>query len=172
MDVYFETAPNYRIEEIPRVGMQWVLNSTLENARYYGRGPHENYIDRKSSAFIGIYESPIKELHYSYIRPQENGYHTDIRWLELTNKEGKGLKIVGNTPFCFNAQNYATEDYVNEPRKIIQKTYELKPRKELYLNIDYGQRGVGGDNSWGFKPHIENQLLWREYKYSYTIAPL
>ena len=80
------------------------MNSELSLAQWYGRGPWENYSDRKTSALVGEYEMPVSELPYNYIRPQENGYRTDVRWLKLKSPDGHALKITGEPIFCFNIQ--------------------------------------------------------------------
>ena len=170
----FITAPNIGksgFMEIPRIGMQMVVDGSLEKVEWYGRGPHENYQDRNRSSFIGTYQMDVRDLYYPYIRPQENGYRTDTRWLKLSSDEGHQLLVKGAPEFCFNAQYFAKEDYNNSRSKKFMHPYDMKPRGNIYLNIDYNQRGVGGDNSWGYKPHIENRLLWHEYDYGFVLKP-
>ena len=115
---------------------------------------------------------PVKELAYDYIRPQENGYRTDVRWLELTDGKGTGLRIKGTPTFCFNAQYTNQKDFLDENGKPIRYTVDMKKEKDYYLNIDYGQKGVGGDNSWGKPVHVEYLVLLRHYEYGYSIEPL
>lgn len=156
---------------IPRIGQVVQINGELSNARWYGRGPWENYADRKTSALLGIYAKSVKDLAYDYIRPQENGYRTDVRWLELTNKNGYGIKIEGMPGFCFNAQHTAQKNYYHADGKHIRYTVDMKSENDYYLNIDYGQKGVGGDNSWGKPVHNEYLVLLRYYEYGYSLIP-
>ena len=157
--------------EIPRVGLQMAINGEFSMARWYGRGPHENYIDRKTSAFLGIYEIPVGNLYHPYVRPQENGYRTETRWLTLENPKGKGLKVIGQPEFCFNASYYPKETYSSDEKRENYHTTDLIPYENIYLNIDYGQRGLGGDNSWGDKPLVRYQMLWHEYYYQFELQP-
>ncbi|WP_372772797.1 glycoside hydrolase family 2 TIM barrel-domain containing protein [Mangrovibacterium sp.] len=165
-------APNVKKPNIPRVGNELVIDASLKNVEWYGRGPWENYVDRKSSAFVGIYENTVDGLYFPYIRPQENGYRTDVRWVKFQNDK-VGMTITGDDVLCFGAQYYKKSDYNNEVDKkdYMQHQFDLKKRGEIYLNIDYGMMGVGGDNSWGDEPHLIYQLLPHEYSYGYTIQP-
>ncbi|KJF45338.1 glycoside hydrolase family 2 TIM barrel-domain containing protein [Draconibacterium sediminis] len=165
-------APNVKKPNIPRVGSELVIDGSFKNVEWYGRGPWENYIDRNSSAFVGIYSSSVSALNYPYIRPQETGYRTDVRWLKLENDK-VGIEIEGEPLICFSAQNLKKEDYNNEVNKKdnLQHQFDLIPRNEIYLNIDYRMMGIGGDNSWGDEPHIIYQLPSFDYSYSYTIKP-
>ncbi|MFC5283040.1 glycoside hydrolase family 2 TIM barrel-domain containing protein [Pedobacter alpinus] len=159
------------IAELPRFGMRMQLPGEFENLNYYGRGPYENYSDRKSASFIGSYSNNIKnEYATTYIRPQESGYHTDVRWFSLTNAAGKGLKIVGIQPVCFSAINYSTEDLDPGLQKRQQHPTDLKIRNEVYIHIDLKQRGLGGDNSWGAYPHEQYLLKDKTYSYSYVMS--
>lgn len=154
---------------IPRIGQITNVNSLLTNAKWYGRGPWENYSDRKTSANIGIYEMNVKELPYNYIRPQENGYRTDVRWLELTSNDGHKLRVEGEIPFCFNIQFTAKKDFFDHDGKPLRSPIDLKQVDNYFLNIDYAQMGVGGDTSWGKPVHPEYLVLLRQHDYCYTI---
>lgn len=148
---------------IPRVGLRMQLSDTFSNLTYYGRGPGENYRDRRTSQFFGQYSLPIKNLQEPYIRPQENNHRTDIYWCTLTNKAEQGLLFVADKTFEMNASNYLLESldsgdnlYNGEP--IGDKTnhrhlIDPKPEKLVDLFIDYRMMGVGGDNSWGATAH-------------------
>lgn len=153
---------------VPRIGQLLKLNGELDTAAWYGRGPWENYADRKTSALVGRYQMPIKKLAYSYVRPQENGYRTDVRELILTSTGGNGMKVTGFPLICFNAQ-YAPKESYEVNGKPIRNTIDLKQEKDIFLNIDYGQMGVGGDNSWGNPVHVDYRILLRNYRYSYVI---
>lgn len=158
------------LPEMPRFGMRMELSGNYDNLSYYGRGPWENYSDKNTAAFVGLYTDKVRNQFTSnYIRPQENGYKTDVRWLKLTNNEGKGLQIEGIQPICFSALNNSTEDLDPGLTKKQQHLIDIKPRSEVFLNIDLKQRGVGGDNSWGALPHDSYRLLDKKYTYSYVL---
>jgi len=159
------------LPELPRFGMRMELPSGYSNLNYYGRGPWENYNDRNTSSFVGLYSDSVKnQFTWNYIRPQEAGYKTDVRWLTLTNDKGKGLMIEGLQPICFSATNNMTEDLDPGLTKKQQHLTDIKPRKGIYLSIDLKQRGLGGDNSWGQLPHDAYRLLEKKYSYSYIIT--
>ncbi len=170
-----------KIPEIPRMGMQMQLPVEFTNLKWFGRGPHENYVDRKRSADVGLYESTVTDQYVPYIRPQENGYRTDTRWLTLTDDNGNGLLVSGNKLFCFAALNYVHDDF-ESPGKLSQyrkdaksantHTNDVKPRDLVNLNIDMGQMGVGGDNSWGAEIHKQYRLSENKYEYSFRIRPV
>ena len=111
------TAPNKRIPEIPRIGLSLGLDQKFRNVKWYGRGPHENYIDRKQSAKVGIYESEADQLYFQYIRPQEGGYRTDIRWFQVEDANGAGLRVKGYPTLAFSAMYYEKEDFSNAEKK-------------------------------------------------------
>ena len=158
------------LPELPRFGMRMQLPAKYTTLEYYGRGPFENYNDRNFASFIGLYKDDVKnQFTWNYIRPQESGYKTDIRWLSLTDNTGKGLMIEGLQPICFSATNTKSEDLDPGNTKKQQHLTDIKPRSEVYLQVDLKQRGVGGDNSWGALPHLQYRLLDKKYSYSYII---
>ena len=159
------TAPNKRIPEIPRIGLSVGLDQQFNNVKWYGRGPHENYIDRKQSAKVGIYESAVDQLYFQYIRPQEGGYRTDIRWFQMENIDGDGLIVKGYPTIAFSAMHYEKDDFSNTEKKQRMHTIDLKKRDYLVVNMDYEQMGVGGDNSWGAQVHGAYRLFPQEYNY-------
>ncbi len=163
-------AGSQNLPEMPRFGMQMQLGKEFQNFTYYGRGPWENYSDRKTSSFIGIYNSTVAEQSYDYIRPQENGNKTDVRWLTLTNDDGLGLKIEGLQPLSVKATHNPSEDMDAGLTKKQQHPSDVTPRQQVYLNVDLSQRGLGGDNSWGAMPHRPYLLLDKAYSYSYVIS--
>lgn len=161
------------LPEIPRFGMRLKLNGAFDNLSYYGRGPWENYSDRNSAAFIGEYsDKVINQYARNFIRPQESGYKTDVRWLTLKNASGQGLKIEGQQPIGFSALNISTEDL--DPGKNKEQRHptdlDLNSKEAVYLHVDYKQRGLGGDDSWGSLPHDPYRLLDKKYSYTYTIS--
>ncbi len=161
------------LPELPRFGMRMQMPQEYNQINYYGRGPWENYSDRNTSSFIGKYKEKVEDQYAeTYIRPQESGYKTDVRWFELINHSGKGIKVTGKQPICFSAINHSTEDLDPGLTKKQQHPTDLKPRNEVYIHIDLKQRGVGGDNSWGAYPHQQHLLLDKKYSYSYVIRLL
>jgi beta-galactosidase len=164
--------PTSTTPEIPRFGMRFNLAKTFDNISFYGRGPWENYSDRKTAALVGIHQQTVQEQFVAnYIRPQENGYKTDIRWVSFYNEQNAGITITGAQPICFSALPYATEDLDPGITKKQQHPTDLTERKYTTVHIDLNQRGVGGDNSWGALPHAPYLLQKKLYSYSYTIAP-
>jgi beta-galactosidase len=159
------------LPEMPRFGMRMELAADYENLQYYGRGPWENYSDRNTASFMGIYDDNIKnQFTWSYIRPQESGYKTDSRWIKLTNKTGNGIKITGEQPLSFSAMNVSTESIDPGLAKNQRHTNDVHPENKIYFHIDLAQRGVGGDDSWGKLPHDQYRLLAKQYSYTYTMA--
>jgi len=169
------------VPEIPRMGMQMLLPEEFVNLTWLGRGPHENYIDRKTSADVGLYESTVADQYTPYIRPQENGYKTDTRWLTLTDDNGTGILVSGIPLICFAALHNIHDDF-ESPGKLSTfrkdaltantHTIDVKPRDFVNLNVDYGQMGVGGDNSWGARIHPQYRLSDMKYEYSFRIRPV
>lgn len=169
------------IPEIPRMGMQMQLPAEFTNLKWLGRGPQENYVDRKTAADVGLYESTVADQYTPYIRPQENGNKTDTRWLTLTNDNGNGILISGDPLFCFTALNNTHDDF-ESPGKLSQyrkdaksaNTHmsDIKPHDFVNLNVDLGQMGVGGDNSWGALIHPQYRLLAKKYEYSFRLRPV
>ncbi|HAP68911.1 MAG TPA: beta-galactosidase, partial [Flavobacteriales bacterium] len=160
--------------DIPRYGMRLTLPEQLNTITWYGRGPHENYSDRNYSAHVGLYTSLADSLYFPYIRPQENGYHTDTRWFQAVDKSGKGLKFTGLPSICFSALPNPLEDFQGEnvAYKENRHTIDVKERDGVFIHIDKAQRGLGGDDSWGAQPHKQYQLNDDSYKYGFTISPI
>ncbi|MDE3251798.1 MAG: DUF4981 domain-containing protein [Bacteroidota bacterium] len=161
------------LPELPRFGMRMELPKSLQQISYYGRGPWENYSDRKLSSFIGIYDQTLAEQFVSnYIRPQENGNHTDIRWVKFINAQHTGIQIEGEQPICFSALPYLDEDLDPGLTKKNQHPADLNERNFINLHIDLAQRGLGGDNSWGAYPHEAYLLKDKKYSYGFLVKPV
>ena len=159
------------IPEMPRFGMIMSLGREFDNFTYYGRGPWENYADRNNASLIGIYSSKVAEQYVPYTRPQENGYKTDLRWLTLTNDEGKGIRIEGLQSICASALHNRPMDFDEGLRKINRHASDITPRKEVILCVDLAQRGVGGDNSWGALPLPQYRLKAEPRRYRFALRP-
>lgn len=153
------------IHVLPRIGFTMELPEGFEIFSWYGRGPHESYIDKKDSALIGIYKGSVDEQWENYIVPQENGNKMDTRWASITNKNAKGIDIYGNPSFNISVSHYRVEDV-----KKAMHTYELKKRKETIVNIDYAQCGVG-NQSCGPETLEKYRLRPHEVKLSFILSP-
>jgi beta-galactosidase len=164
--------PGSKLPEMPRFGMRMKIPAQFRNMQWYGRGPHENYSDRNTSAFVGKYTSTVTDQYFPYIRPQENGYRTDIRWVALTNQQGQGLLISGLPLFSMSALPYSIEDLDQGTKQNYRHTIDLIPRDYIDLNIDFKQQGVGGIDSWGALPLVKYQLPAQQYSFSYRMRPL
>ncbi|MDR3296857.1 MAG: beta-galactosidase, partial [Prevotellaceae bacterium] len=157
---------------LPKVGSTIVLAQAFSKLSYYGRGEHENYIDRRYAAHIGLYKSTVDEQYTPYVRPQESGNHTDTRWLTLTDKKGLGIKISGSIPFEFSALPYSLADLDPEKDRKQYHSGELVKRGEVYLNVDHRQMGVGGINSWGALPLTQYRIDYGNYEYGFVVEPV
>lgn len=160
------------VPELPRLGMRMIMAQNYKNFTFYGRGPWENYSDRRESAFLGIYEQSTDEQLFRYVRPQESGNKCDVRWLELTNDEGVGIRIEGMQPLSVSAMPYRSEDLDPGLTKKQMHYSDIEPRREVVLQVDFAQRGLGGDNSWGMSPHDQYRLTADKYSYGYVITPI
>lgn len=155
---------------IPRFGTTFTLTDGIKNVEYYGRGPHENYWDRKTSAFVGKYQTSPEAMFENYVRPQENGYRTDVRYVKFSSPSGRGLKIQGSEAFCFSALHVAQES-LDAGQIRTGHPFDLKKEKEVFVNLDYQQMGVGGDDSWGARTHKQYTLPAQNYKFGFSIIP-
>ena len=158
------------LPEMLRFGMLMTLPRNYNNFTWYGRGPHENYVDRKHDTFMGIWSGKVEDQAHPYYRPQETGNKTDVRWLTLENENGGGIKIEGAQPLSVSATNNRPEDLDPGMTKKQQHWSDVLPRHEVVLCVDLFQRGVGGLQSWGAKPLDEYRFMDNEYSYSYTIS--
>ena len=130
---------------------------------WYGRGPWENYPDRKSSSMVGHYISTVSDQYVPYIMPQEHGHKTDVRWLILWDDNGRGLKVEGLPAFEFSASHFTSNDLY-----LARHTYDLKPRPEIFLNIDAAMRGLG-TASCGPDTLDDYRLLKSKYELSFSL---
>jgi len=157
---------------IPRIGTNFQMPVQFDQVTYYGRGPHENYWDRKTSAFIGIYQGEVKDVAFDYIRPQENGNRSDLRWATLTNENGIGLKISGSPAFDFSVHHQPQSDFDPGFEKAQRHHTDIIKQDLVNVNVDFKQTGVGGDNSWGAHAWKKYQLKAKDYSYSFTLTPI
>ncbi|SHK35310.1 beta-galactosidase [Maribacter aquivivus] len=157
---------------MPRFGNNLIIDTSYDQVEWYGRGEHENYQDRKTAALVGVYDANVSDLYFKYIRPQENGNRTDIRTLSFENKEGKGIKITAPELFSFSAHHQLNSDFDEGTQKRQQHTYDIPTRDLININIDHGQMGVGGDNSWGLLPMEKYQIQPENLSFQYVISPI
>ena len=170
-DVVIENAfePGDDLPNLPRFGMQMSIPEEFDTMTWYGRGPHESYWDRKTSAAVGVYSGPVADQIHQYVRPQENGNKTDVRWAAFTNKEdGIGLMAVGIPLLYVSAWPYTMED--------LEKAHhinELPTRDTITVNLDYKQMGIGGDDGWteNSRPHPQYRLPAKSYSYKFRLRP-
>ncbi|MGC0399228.1 beta-galactosidase [Streptomyces sp. SAI-126] len=154
---------------IPEVGTILFLPRRLDRLHYYGRGPEENHWDRNDGTDVGLWSGTVAEQWTPYIRPQENGNKTDVRWAALTGRDGVGLLVSGEPLLEVNASHFTPEDLSNG----VRHDYQLTPRDAVVLRVNHRQMGVGGDNSWGAHTHDEYKLFAnRDYAYTYRLRPL
>jgi beta-galactosidase len=152
------------VTDVPRIGVDLVLPAALEQLEWFGRGPWENYSDRKASALVGRYRSTVTAQYVPYVMPQEHGQKTDARWLALTDKQGAGLHVDGAPMIEFSASHFTAADLF-----AARHTYELTPRSEVYLNLDAAQRGLG-TASCGPDTLPQYCLLASVYHFSYQLG--
>ena len=149
---------------LPKIGMTMQLLDDYKNMRWYGRGPHESYIDRKHSAMLGIYSGKVKDQYYPYIRPQENGNKTDVRWASLANNNDVGVVVFGQPTFNLSAHSYSLDNLTSATH-----TYMIDHNGPVTLNIDYKVMGLGGDDSWSPRTHDEFLIYPGDYSYSFIM---
>lgn len=157
---------------MPRFGTNFIIDEAYDQVQWFGRGPHENYQDRKTSALVGRYEALVSDLYFPYIRPQENGYRTETRWATFRNSTGKGIKISAADPFCFSAHHQYNDDFDEGMTKRQRHTTDITRRNLVNINIDKVQMGVGGDNSWGATPHKKYSIEPGNMSFKFTIEKL
>jgi len=159
---------NLKLPEMPRFGMQMAVPGAYDTMTWYGRGPHETYEDRKTGAAVGRHSGRVEELIHDYVRPQENGNRTDVRWVTLTDARGDGLLAAGMPTLSVSAWPYTMEDLEKATH-----VHELPRRDTITWNLDYRQMGVGGDDGWTerARPHGEYTLPVKTYTYRFLLRP-
>ena len=150
------------IPDLPRLGVVLTLKPGFENLKWFGRGPFENYSDRKRAALVDLYESTVADQYVPYIMPQEHGNHTDVRWFSLSGAS-VGLLVEAAGPMEFSASHYTAQDL-----DAAYHTYDLHPRAEVVLNLDYRQRGLGTE-SCGPGPLEQYKIKPGRYSWSYSL---
>ena len=161
-----------KVSNIFRFGMQMVMPKSFENISFYGRGPVENYIDRKWATELGVYNQTVTDQFYAYIRPQENGNKTDIRWWKQLNEAGSGLQFVAEAPFSASALHYTIESLDSGWEKKQEHSNEVEPADLTNFLIDKVQMGLGCIDSWGAIPREEYMLPYGDYEFTFIMQPI
>ena len=164
-----------KVSDLFRYGMTLQMPGWYNKVRYYGRGPIENYIDRHDSEFIGMYDSTTSNEYFDYVRPQESGNHTDVRWFEVLNSDGHGLRFYGDAPMEASALPYLTSQLDDGPHK--DKAWghhsgDLVAPGITQVHIQQRQFGLGCVNSWGAWPREEYRLPYKDYDFTFAIKPV
>lgn len=149
---------------LPRIGVNLILDTSVSNVEWYGRGPQENYPDRKSGYRTGIYKSTVDEMYEPYLMPQDYGLRTDNRWVRLTDDKGRGIEFSGSSLFNFNAYPYTTENLERSAY-----TYQLRKSDGITFNFDYATSGVG---CTALSVFPEYRVLPQRYDFRITLKPL
>ena len=161
------------LPEMPRLGMRMILKGDYDQMTWLGRGPQENYADRKSGYLIGKYSASVWEQYHPYVRAQETANKCDVRWFTLASKAGAGIKVEGAEPLSVSAWNFHQDDLLYVPSTIEHRHGGCVDKKDMvWVNIDHLQMGVGGDNTWGAMVHPEYTITPKEWSYSFTIKNL
>ena len=161
-----------KVANLFRFGMQLPMPANYETIEYWGRGPIENYADRNHSTFIAVYRQTVTDQFYPYIRPQENGNKTDIRYWKMVNETGKGIQIVAEQPFSASALHYTIEQLDEGMTKHQMHSQEIEPANLTNLLIDKVQMGLGCINSWGALPLKDYMLPYQDYEFTFVISPI
>ena len=158
-----------------RYGMQLQMPKQYNTVKYYGRGPIESYVDRKTSQFLGVYENKVIDEYYPYVRPQESGNHVDVRWFRVIDEQGSGLEFYSNAPMEAGALNFLTEDLddgATKDKKIDRHSGDLVERPLTQVHIQQRQMGLGCENSWGAWPRKEYLVPCQSYDFNFAIRPV
>jgi beta-galactosidase len=167
------TAVKGKYPMLMRIGNDLQVAKEFDQVQWYGRGPWENYWDRKAASLVGLYKQTLDEQYFPYARPQESGNKSDVRWASLTNKIGKGLKIVfADSLLNVSALPYSLDDLDPETDKKQYHSGELVKRDRIHMKVDLQQLGLQGIDSWGSRPLEEYRIPYKNQQYSYWIVPV
>ena len=164
-----------KVSNMFRYGMQLQMPKQYDRIEYYGRGPIENYCDRNSSEFIGVYNNKVQDEYFEYVRPQESGNHTDVRWFRVLNADGSGLEFYSNAPMEASAMPYTMDqldDGMNKDKAWGHHSGDLVPAGKTQVFIQQRQFGLGCVNSWGAWPLDEYRISYGDKDFTFAIKPL
>ena len=167
----FKATEGAKVSDMFRFGMLLQMPYTMEKSNYYGRGPIENYSDRKDCMRIAIYSDEADNQYFPYIRPQESGTKSDIRWWKQTDATGLGLQVKSCTPFYASALHFDTEELDDGDEKEQRHSFDLKKSKFTNLFLDAAHMGVGGENSWGAWPLEKYRVHYGNKTFNFVLIP-
>ena len=167
----FKATEGAKVSDMFRFGMLMQMPYTMEKSNYYGRGPIENYSDRKDCMRIGVYTDDADNQYFPYIRPQESGTKSDIHWWKQTDATGLGLQVKSCTPFYASAIHFDTEELDDGDDKEQRHSFDLKKSKFTNLFLDSAHMGVGGENSWGAWPLEKYRVHYGNKTFTFTLIP-
>ncbi len=167
----FKATEGAKVSDMFRFGMLMQMPYTMEKSNYYGRGPIENYSDRKDCMRIGVYTDDADNQYFPYIRPQESGTKSDIRWWKQTDATGLGLQVKSCTPFYASAIHFDTKELDDGDDKEQRHSFDLKKSKYTNLFLDSAHMGVGGENSWGAWPLEKYRVHYGNKTFTFTFIP-
>lgn len=167
----FKATEGAKVSDMFRFGMLMQMPYTMEKSNYYGRGPIENYSDRKDCMRIGVYTDDADNQYFPYIRPQESGTKSDIRWWKQTDATGMGLQVKSCTPFYASAIHFDTEELDDGDDKEQRHSFDMKKSKFTNLFLDSAHMGVGGENSWGAWPLEKYRVHYGNKTFTFTLIP-
>ena len=167
----FKATEGAKVSDMFRFGMLLQMPYTMEKSNYYGRGPIENYSDRKDCMRIGVYTDDADNQYFPYIRPQESGTKSDIRWWKQTDATGLGLQVKSCTPFYASALHFDTEELDDGDEKEQRHSFDLKKSKYTNLFLDAAHMGVGGENSWGAWPLEKYRVHYGNKTFNFVLIP-
>ena len=167
----FKATEGAKVSDMFRFGMLLQMPYTMEKSTYYGRGPIENYSDRKDCMRIAIYNDDADNQYFPYIRPQESGTKSDIRWWKQTDATGLGLQVKSCTPFYASALHFDTEELDDGDEKEQRHSFDLKKSKYTNLFLDAAHMGVGGENSWGAWPLEKYRIHYGNKTFNFVLIP-
>jgi len=168
VDVNYQAKIGEKLTDPLRIGMTTEFSNDMGLINFYGKGPFENYSDRSHAAEVNIYSGKVEDFIFNYVRPQENGNHTEVRWLALKNVTGSGLMVVGKQPLNTSVWPYTAEN-ITKAAHINQ----IEPAGFYTVNIDLGQAGVGGNDTWSWRgiPLPDYHLSKKDYSYGFKLVP-
>ena len=167
----FKATEGAKVSDMFRFGMLLQMPYTMEKSNYYGRGPIENYSDRKDCMRIAIYSDEADNQYFPYIRPQESGTKSDIRWWKQTDATGLGLQVKSCAPFYASALHFDTEELDDGDEKEQRHSFDLKKSKFTNLFLDAAHMGVGGENSWGAWPLEKYRVHYGNKTFNFVLIP-
>ena len=167
----FKATEGAKVSDMFRFGMLLQMPYSMEKSTYYGRGPIENYSDRKDCMRIAIYNDEADNQYFPYIRPQESGTKSDIRWWKQTDATGLGLQVKSCAPFYASALHFDTEELDDGDEKEQRHSFDLKKSKFTNLFLDAAHMGVGGENSWGAWPLEKYRVHYGNKTFNFVLIP-